>query len=53
MSLIGGWVIAGHVVCSQCSANKAPLRYKQWEAVRVCDSCYLVLEKGQLKGTVA
>ena len=38
----------GCVVCSHCSDNKAPLRYKQFQPVRVCDSCYLSLEKGKL-----
>eukprot|EP00092_Neocalanus_flemingeri_P072430 GFUD01089170.1.p1 GENE.GFUD01089170.1~~GFUD01089170.1.p1 ORF type:complete len:841 (-),score=219.96 GFUD01089170.1:209-2731(-) len=30
----------GKVVCSQCSANKAPLKYRQFESVRVCGSCF-------------
>jgi len=35
----------GKVVCSNCSGNKAPLRYRQYESVRVCDSCYDAVEK--------
>ena len=36
----------GKVVCSTCSANKAPLRYRDFEVARVCDDCFEVLEKG-------
>ena len=36
----------GQVVCSTCSANKAPLRYLEFDSARVCDSCYDSLEKG-------
>ena len=36
----------GKVVCATCSANKAPLRYRDFETARVCDECYGVLEKG-------
>ena len=30
----------GKVVCSACSANKAPIKYRQFEAVRCCNSCF-------------
>jgi len=30
----------GKVVCGNCSGNQAPLKYKQNESCRVCDSCY-------------
>ena len=35
----------GKVVCHQCSANKAPLKYRAWESSRVCDACYDAVEK--------
>jgi len=35
----------GKVVCAPCSSNKAPLKYRQFEASRVCDSCFDTLEK--------
>lgn len=35
----------GRVVCTTCSRNKAPLRYKGWESHRVCDTCFDFLEK--------
>ena len=35
----------GKVVCTPCSRNKAPLRYKGWQPHRVCDACYDSLEK--------
>merc|ERR1719336_1317840 len=35
----------GRVVCSPCSASKAPLRYRQFQAGRVCDICFEALEK--------
>ena len=38
----------GQVVCSTCSANKAPLRYLEFDSARVCDSCYDSLEKGSI-----
>ena len=38
----------GKVVCAQCSANKAPLRYRQFESSRVCDACYEGVEKSRL-----
>ena len=34
----------GGVVCYQCSDNKAPLRYRQFQQARVCQACYTVLE---------
>jgi len=34
----------GKVVCSQCSANKAPIKYRQYEAVKVCTSCFDALK---------
>ncbi|BFZ08455.1 hypothetical protein BsWGS_11493 [Bradybaena similaris] len=30
----------GRVVCSNCSYNKAPLRYLKYLPARVCDNCY-------------
>ncbi len=30
----------GKVVCALCSANRAPLKYRGYEASRVCDQCY-------------
>lgn len=33
----------GRVLCSQCTDNKAPLRYNQFQAARVCDKCFDVL----------
>ena len=38
----------GQVVCSNCSANKAPLRYLEFDSARVCDTCFDILEKGKL-----
>jgi len=35
----------GKVVCAPCSANKAPLRYRQFESSRVCDVCYEGVDK--------
>jgi len=35
----------GKVVCSSCSANRAPLKYRQWEVVRVCDHCFQLLSE--------
>jgi len=35
----------GAVVCTACSRNKAPLKYKCWEPHRVCDACFDSLEK--------
>ena len=37
----------GQVVCSNCSANKAPLRYLEFDSARVCDTCCDILEKGK------
>ena len=36
----------GKVVCSTCSANKAPLRYREFEQGRVCDHCFNTLVQG-------
>eukprot|EP00094_Tigriopus_californicus_P002411 TCALIF_02329-PA protein Name:"Similar to Fgd6 FYVE, RhoGEF and PH domain-containing protein 6 (Mus musculus)" AED:0.05 eAED:0.05 QI:118/0.55/0.5/1/1/0.9/10/547/2858 len=36
----------GKVICATCSANKAPLRYREFEAARVCDECFDFLERG-------
>merc|ERR1712117_694460 len=33
----------GHVLCGQCTENRAPLRYNQFQLGRVCDDCYQVL----------
>ena len=38
----------GKVICAPCSANKAPLRYRQFESSRVCDACYESVEKSKL-----
>ena len=38
----------GRVVCSPCSASKAPLRYRQFQSGRVCDICFEALEKGSI-----
>merc|ERR1719410_3210274 len=35
----------GKVICAPCSANKAPLRYRQFEPSRVCDPCFDSIEK--------
>ena len=35
------------VVCTFCSDYKAPLRYLEYKAARVCMDCYDVLEKGK------
>lgn len=37
----------GKVICAQCSGNKAPLRYRDFESARVCDSCFEFLEQGK------
>ena len=37
----------GKVVCSTCSGNKAPLRYRDFEQARVCDECFEFLERGK------
>ena len=37
----------GKVVCAQCSASKAPLRYRQFEPSRVCDNCYDAVERSK------
>ncbi|XP_005095950.2 FYVE, RhoGEF and PH domain-containing protein 6 [Aplysia californica] len=35
----------GRVICSQCSDNKAPLRYMKYQPARVCDECYETLKE--------
>ncbi len=35
------------VVCSTCSANKAPLKYRNLSTARVCDTCYDIIESGK------
>ncbi|XP_078594948.1 uncharacterized protein LOC144872537 isoform X2 [Branchiostoma floridae x Branchiostoma japonicum] len=35
----------GKVVCGTCSANRAPLQYLDYKAVRVCEECYERLSK--------
>ena len=37
----------GHVVCGNCSSQKAPLRYLRWESVRACDKCFDQLFEGK------
>ena len=37
----------GKVGCAQCSASKAPLRYRQVEPSRVCDACYDAVERSK------
>ena len=37
----------GKVVCSSCSSNKAPIKYRQYETVRVCNVCYEILKKSK------
>jgi len=34
----------GKVVCSSCSAYKAPIKYRQFESVKVCSSCFDALK---------
>ena len=38
----------GKVVCSPCSANKAPIKYRQYESVKVCSSCFDALKLSML-----
>ena len=38
----------GKVVCSQCSANKAPIKYRQFESVKVCSRCFDDLKLSKL-----
>ena len=38
----------GKVVCSSCSNNKAPIKYRQFETVRVCHLCYDILKKSKI-----
>ena len=35
-------------MCSRCSANKAPIKYLQFERVRVCTACFEGLKKSKL-----
>ncbi|CAL1531331.1 unnamed protein product [Lymnaea stagnalis] len=35
----------GRIICSQCSDNKAPLRYLQNKPARVCDQCFETLKQ--------
>ena len=37
----------GKVVCATCSGSRAPLRYRDYEAARVCDACYDLIEEGK------
>ena len=39
----------GQVICSNCSGNKAPLRYLEFDSARVCDLCFEALKKGKKK----
>lgn len=39
----------GMVICSLCSANKAPLKYRAYNACRVCDSCFDHLFSSKLR----
>ena len=39
----------GKVLCSACSNNKAPIKYRQFEPVRVCHLCYDVLKKSKIQ----
>ena len=34
-------------MCSRCSANKAPIKYLQFERVRVCTACFEGLRKSK------
>ena len=35
-------------MCSRCSANKAPIKYLQFDRVRVCTACFEGLRKSKL-----
>ncbi|KAH9487650.1 FYVE, RhoGEF and PH domain-containing protein 6 [Bulinus truncatus] len=39
----------GRIVCSQCSDNKAPLRYLKDKPARVCDKCFDTLKAALVK----
>ena len=39
----------GKVVCATCSGSRAPLRYRDYEAARVCDACYDLIEEGEME----
>ena len=32
------------MVCDHCSANRAPLQYKKNQSLRVCDTCFEILQ---------
>ncbi len=36
----------GRVVCSACSGSEAPLKYRNYDASRVCETCYEDLVQG-------
>ena len=38
----------GKVVCATCSGSRAPLRYRDYETARVCDTCYDLIEEGEI-----
>ena len=42
----------GGVMCSRCSANKAPIKYLQFDRVRVCTACFEGLRKSKLSSPV-
>ncbi|XP_064114383.1 FYVE, RhoGEF and PH domain-containing protein 6-like [Macrobrachium nipponense] len=45
----------GKVVCDHCSANRAPLQYKKNQSLRVCDTCFEVLQaefERRFEGTI-
>lgn len=35
----------GKVICRQCSANRVPLKYREFKLSRVCDVCFDTLKK--------
>ena len=39
-------------MCSRCSANKAPIKYLQFDRVRVCTACFEGLRKSKLSSPV-
>ncbi|KAI1278394.1 Fyve, RhoGef and Ph domain-containing protein [Halotydeus destructor] len=39
----------GRVFCSDCSANRAPLKYLRYRAARVCNMCFDKLQEGMTK----
>lgn len=42
----------GKVVCSACSASKAPLKYLQYETNRVCIECCEILKQSKIHSKV-